>query len=144
VGYGPGRPGVALGEVTDEARLDRILGRYMEVGGHLWSRSEWKRQVEERKWNAVALFFLALNVVHRDRPRSLVVDFRAPPGDDAAARRVSTSDRDVDCAMLAYEILCRAERYSEYRGAAMDLVFTGREGARTFSSEAPGGRPRRS
>ena len=79
--------------------------------------------LRDQRWNAVILCHLALDVLHRVRPRSLLVDFRPPPKDLAQARRISTAESDVDIGMHAYEIFCRLRRYSRYRDAAFQLLF---------------------
>jgi len=74
----------------------------------------------------------------RSQPRSLLLDFRPPPKDQAQARRISTTETDVDIGMHAYELFCRMRRYSRYRDATFLLMFSGEERAWSFEGHASG------
>jgi hypothetical protein len=122
---------VTLGYV-DPGALKAFLERPVFAAG----RRTTKRAIEARTWTPSLLTGLALEVLHRDSPRSLVVDFRPPPAEDW---RVSTGEKDVDLAMYGYEILCRARRDSRYGTAGLRLVLCAPEATRTFGF--PGDRP---
>jgi len=121
-------PGIALAAITDEASLERAIGRFLRPLIFVPGRPRWRDLVAARRWSANLLFGLALEVLHRRRPRTLLVDFRPPPRERARELGISTPESDLDLGMYAYEIRCRLRRYSRYRDAAFDLVFCGEEG----------------
>lgn len=117
--------------MSDEAALDERLGPYVRDGVFAPERQHCVACLRDQKWNAVMLCHLALDVLHRVRPRSLLVDFRPPPKDLAEARRISTTESDVDIGMQAYEICCRLRQYSRYRDATFLLICS--DGAQAWS-----------
>ena len=133
IGYLTEAPGIAVASVTDEASLDEKLGPYVRSAVFGPEREQCVACLRDERWNAVILCHLALEVLHRVRPRSLLVDFRPPPRELAQARRISTTEPDVDVGMHAYEIRCRLRRYSRYRDATFVLIFTDGERAWSFT-----------
>jgi hypothetical protein len=122
-------PGIALGRVTDAASLEAMIGRYVRDGMFTPAAAWWHEQLGRGRWNAGLLFDLALEVLHRTAPRSLVVDLRPPPAEQARALGIAVRGRDVDLAMSAYELRCRLRRYSRYRDTRCDLLFCREGGA---------------
>jgi hypothetical protein len=121
-------PGIALASITDESSLESGIGRFLHPAIFVPGRSRWLALLAARRWSANLLFGLALEVLHRLRPRTLLVDFRPPPRERARELGISTPESDLDLGMYAYEIRCRLRRYSRYREAAFDLVFCGEGG----------------
>lgn len=105
-------------DIEDERTLDARLGFFLRRPVTLLDRQWWVRYLRDRKWTPYALFLLALEVLHRFRPRDLVVDLRPP-----VHPRVARSYRNVDCGMFAVELAARVGRYSEYRDAEVSVVF---------------------
>lgn len=132
IGYLTDAPGISLASVTDEASLDKKLGSHVRHPIFGPTRDHCLACLRDRRWSAVMLYELALEVLHVVRPRSVLVDFRSPPTDLARAHRISTTETDVDLGMYAYELLCRLRRYSRYRDAMFLLLFCDREGAWRF------------
>jgi hypothetical protein len=116
-------PGIALAAVADAASLEAVLGPYLRGGAFTPAYDWWLGLLGQGRWSAGLLFDLALEVLHRDEPRSLLVDLRPPPHDEARRLGIRTPETDVDLAMYAYEIRCRVRRYSRYRDTPCDLVF---------------------
>lgn len=133
IGYLTDAPGISVSTITDEASLDEELGPYLRSGIFAGEREQWLPYLRETKWDAGALYSLALEVLHLGRPRSLLVDFRPPPADLARSRRISMGESDLDLGMYGYEILCRLGRYSWYRDATYLLLFWGAEEAWVFT-----------
>jgi hypothetical protein len=131
VGFATAGPGISLVSITDEASLDATLGRYLRRPVFGPTRDDCLPCLRDRKWNGAMLYSLALEVLHRERPRSLVVDVR-PPAHDAP--RISVTESDVDLGMYGYEILCRLRRYSRYREATFWLLFCDAGGAWLFTA----------
>jgi hypothetical protein len=131
IGYLTEAPGIAVASVTDEASLDEKLGPYVRGAVFGPERAHCVACLRDERWNAVILCHLALEVLHRVRPRSLLVDFRPPPRELAQARRISTTEPDVDIGMHAYEIRCRLRRYARYRDATFVFIFA--DGKRAWS-----------
>jgi hypothetical protein len=121
-------PGIALARATDESSLDAMIGPYVRGGAFTPALDWWREQVGRGRWTAGLLFDLALEVLHRQAPRSLVVDFRPPPPDETRALGVPARETDLDLAIYAYELRCRLRRYSRYRDTPCELVFCGVEG----------------
>jgi hypothetical protein len=136
IGYLTSAPGIAVASVTDEGSLDEKLGPILRNAVFAPEREHCAACLRDRKWNAVILCHLALEVLHRARPRSLLVDFRPPSRDRAQAHRISTTEPDVDIGMHAYEIFCRLRRYSRYRDATFLLIFAGESRAWWFKEPA--------
>jgi len=136
IGYLTDAPGIAVALLTDEASLDEALGPYMRQPIFIPDRAQCLRYLSDWKWGAGLLFGLALEVLHRRRPQSLLVDFRPPPNDVARARRISTVEPDLDLGMYAYELIRRLGRYSRYRDATFRLVFCDAEAAWVFAGRA--------
>jgi hypothetical protein len=134
IGYLTDAPGIAVASVTDEASLDEKLGPYLHNPAFGPEREHCVTYLHDQRWNAVILCHLAMEVLHRVRPRSLLVDFRPPPKDVAHVRRISTTESDVDIGMHAYELFCRLRRYSCYGDATFLLMFSGEERAWSFEA----------
>jgi hypothetical protein len=141
IGYLTDAPGIAVAAVSDEASLDEKLGPYVRDAVFAPEREHCMACLRDQRWNAVMLCHLALEVLHRVRPRSLLVDFR-PPKDRALAGRISTTEPDVDIGMQAYEIFCRMRRYSYYRDATFQLIFSDVDRAWSFEVHVRSDRPR--
>ena len=116
-------PGISLAAVTDESSLEERIGPYVRGGAFTPALDWWRGLLGRGKWSAALIFDLALEVLHRVEPRSLLVDLRPPPSDRARALGISTPETDLDLAMYAYEIRCRLRRYSRYRDTPCDLLF---------------------
>jgi len=134
IAYLTDAPGISLASVTDEASLDDKLGPYLRRPIFGPEREHCVACLRDQRWNAVILCHLAFEVLHRVQPRSLLLDFRPPPKDQAQARRISTTETDVDIGMHAYELFCRMRRYSRYRDATFLLMFSGEERAWSFEA----------
>lgn len=128
VAYLTDAPGIALAAITDESSLEETIGPLLRPPIFVPGRSRWQALLTHRSWGATLLFGLALEALHRVRPRSLLVDLRPPPRERARELGISTPETDLDLGMYAYEIRCRLRRYSRYRDAACDLIFCGGEG----------------
>lgn len=128
VAYLTDRPGISLATVKDESSLDEAIGPFIRRPIFVPGRDRWEALLSRRSWTSVLLFGLALEVLHRIRPRSLLVDLRPPPRDRALELGISTSETDLDLGMYAYEIRCRLRRYSRYRDTRFDLLFCDGEG----------------
>jgi hypothetical protein len=129
IAYATDAPGISLATIEDETALDRKLGPYVSPPIFAPSRERLLACVGGEKWTPGVLYALVLEVLHRDRPRSLLVDLRPPSKDTALGRRVSTSESDADLALYAYELRCRLRRYSRYRDAEFRLLLEGEKGA---------------
>ena len=136
IGYLTDAPGIAVALLTDEASLDEALGPYMRQPIFIPDRAQCLRYLSDGKWDAGMLFGLALELLHRGQPRSLLIDFRPPPKDVARARRISTGETDLDLGMYAYELLRRLGRYSRYSDATFRLVFWDADAAWVFAGRA--------
>lgn len=123
IAYLTGAPGIALARASDTSSLDAMIGPLARGGVFMPSVEWWHEQVGKGRWTAGLLFDLALEVLHRVRPRSLVVDLTPPPPDEARSLGIPARETDADLAMYAYEIRCRLRRYSRYRDTPCDLVF---------------------
>ncbi len=128
VAYRSDVPGISLATVTDEASLEATLGPWIRDPIFVPGRDHWRTVLAQRDWTPGLLFDLALEVLHRVRPRSLLVDLRPPPRERARELGISTSESDLDLGMYAYEIRCRLRRYSRYRDTSFDLLFCDSEG----------------
>jgi hypothetical protein len=118
-------PGISLTAVTGASSLDARVGPYIR-GIFTPARDHWLGLLERpRRWTAGLLYDLALEVLHTEKPRSLIVDLRPPPPDRARELGVSPAETDLDIAMYAYEIRCRIRRYSRYRDTPCELLFCG-------------------
>lgn len=129
IAYVTEAPGISLASIEDETALDARLGPYLSPPIFAPQRERLLACVRGEKWAPGALYALALEVLHRERPRSLLVDFRPPSKDTALGRRVSASESDADLALYAYELRCRLRRYSRYREAEFRLLLEGERGA---------------
>ena len=132
IAYLTDAPGISVASVTDERSLDERMGPYLRRPIFAPRREDYLACLRGQKWNAAMLHGLAMEVLHRVRPRSLLVDFRPPPADVARARGISATETDLDLGMYAYEIFCRLRRYSRYRGTRFLLFFCDGEGAWLF------------
>lgn len=121
-------PGISLATITDESSLEEKIGPYIRGANFAPSRDRWRAFLARKSWTAALLFDLALEVLHRVRPRSLLVDLRPPPRDRARELGISTPETDLDLGIYAYEIRCRLRRYSRYRDTPFDLLFCDGEG----------------
>jgi hypothetical protein len=133
IAYATHAPGIGLGPIRDEPSLERELGRYLRRGTFVAGRKDFLDCLRDRRWKPILLHKLALEILHVERPRSLVVDFRPPSEHAASGPRVSTAETDADLGMYGYELLCRLRRYSRYRGAEFSLLFCDEGGAWLFS-----------
>jgi hypothetical protein len=122
-------PGIALAAVTDASSLEARVGPHIRDGIFTPAPDWWHGLPGRGRWSAGLLFDLALEVLHRSRPRSLLVDLRSPPREEARALGITAHETDADLAMYAYEIRCRLRRYSGYRDTPCDLLFRGEAGA---------------
>ncbi len=128
VAYLTDAPGISLATVTDESSLEATIGSLIRHPIFVPGRDHWQTVLAQRNWTPGLLFDLALEVLHRVRPRSLLVDLRPPPRETARELGISTSETDLDLGMYGYEIRCRLRRYSRYRDTSFDLLFCDREG----------------
>jgi hypothetical protein len=133
IAYATAARGLSLAPVVDEASLDETLGPLLRRAAFAPSREQLLFALREQKWNASILYGFALEVIHRQRPPSLVVDLRPPRPDDPRGFAVAAVETDVDLGMYAYELLCRLERYSDYRDAIVSILFCGEGGAWLFT-----------
>lgn len=122
IGLDPAGPGIAASQVGADS-FDERVGRLFPVLRFSWGRERWRDELRRGGWKPVMFYLLAVETLHHLRPRTLAVDFRGLRG-----------GKDVDFAMLAYEILCRMRRASEYRDATFVLYFCG---ARTWRYVKP-------
>jgi len=129
VAYASEARGISLASIEDEAALDLRLGRYLNPPIFAPARERLLACLQGEKWTPAVLYTLALEVLHHERPRSLLVDLRPPSPDTTLGRRVSRSESDADLALYAYELRCRLRRYSRYRDAEFRLLFEGERGA---------------
>ena len=127
VAYLTDAPGISLATVTDESSLEATLGRWIRHPVFVPARDYWRTVLAEKSWTPGLLFDLALEVLHKLRPHSLLVDLRPPPREKARELRISTSETDLDLGMYGYEIRCRLRRYSRYRDTSFDLLFCDRQ-----------------
>jgi hypothetical protein len=143
VSYFGEAPGVALALIRDEADLEKRLGRVVGWGTFVSGPRNWCGFLANpsRWWNGEALHRVALQALHNLKPRSLAVDFRLPARDVARAHRITSTEKDVDVGMYAYELRCRMRRYSLYQEAEFCLLFCDGEGAWLFreNKTAPDG-----
>jgi hypothetical protein len=119
-------PGISLGAITDESSLEKAIGPFLRRPIFVPGRDHWQALLARRSFTPGLLFDLALEVLHRIRPRSLLVDLRPP--ERAREPGISTAETDLDLGMYGYEIRCRLRRYSRYRETPFDLLFCDREG----------------
>ena len=122
-------PGISLAAIADESSLEETIGPLLRDPIFVPARDYWQALLARGRWTPDLLFGLALEVLHRVRPRSLLVDLRPPPRERARELRISTPETDLDLGMYAYEIRCRLRRYSRYRDTPFDLLFFDREGS---------------
>lgn len=137
VSYFSEAPGVAVASIRNEVDLEMRLGRVVGWGPFVSGPRNWCGFLANplRWWNGEALQRVALQALHNVKPRSLAVDFRIPARDIARAHRITSTEKDVDVGMYAYELRCRMRRYSAYRDAEFCLLFCDGGGAWLFRED---------
>jgi hypothetical protein len=123
VAYETAASGISLAPVVDETTLEAALGAWLDRAVFAPSRPQLALALSERRWSASLLLGLALEAIHRARPRSVVVDFRVPADGCSSGFAVAAGEADVDVAVNALEIVRRALRYSDYRDATVSILF---------------------